>query len=177
MKNFEAVNQIHAFSKAMKGTLAGLVLVMFSTTNMSVFDMNISPVFLPVFAILFWPVKASYTWSLLGVMGIGLFQDVLSAGPLGAWALVYLALFFILGRGVKTKMPLWNAWWLYAVFILFAALFVTLIGKLILRIWPDMSGLMANAVLSVLIFPICYFIRSLIVPEARQARIRERGTL
>jgi len=75
--------------------LVGLVCVLLSFVPLSaIFDADVAPAF-GLMAIYFWAVQRPDVFPVYAVFSVGLLYDLLSAGPLGLWALVYLVVYGI----------------------------------------------------------------------------------
>lgn len=73
--------------------LAGFLCMLLSFVPFSrIFGVEIAPAF-GLIAVYYWAVQRPDVFPPYGVFAIGLFYDLLSAGPLGLWALVYLIIF------------------------------------------------------------------------------------
>jgi rod shape-determining protein MreD len=73
--------------------LAGFVCMLLSFVPFSrIFGVEIAPAF-GLIAVYYWAVQRPDVFPPYGVFAIGLFYDLLSAGPLGLWALVYLIVY------------------------------------------------------------------------------------
>ncbi|HFB54907.1 MAG TPA: hypothetical protein ENJ46_03200 [Hellea balneolensis] len=159
MSQNESAYHLRSISFAFQGLLAGIVLVFFSLANLDIGIFNVGFIFIPVAAILFWPMGASYTWSLLCVFLLGLFYDMASAQPLGIWAISYLVLFILLGKGVKVNIRFMNALFGYILSVLFVAILAFILGLIALGQWPNSGTMALGAVLSVLAFPLVFGLR------------------
>ena len=168
MSDTESANQIHSFSRAVQGGLWGMVLVFFALISVDLGQARLGFMFLPVAAIFFWPKTASHSWSLVGVFTLGLFYDVVSAGPLGLWALVLLIVFILMGGGAAAKIKFWPAVAGYSLGVAFVFVILLIFGKLTLTASPNAFSLGMNAAGSILIFPIIYWLRSLFVSGAKE---------
>jgi len=75
--------------------LVGLACVLLSFVPLSaIFDADVAPAF-GLMAIYFWAVQRPDVFPAYAVFSVGLLYDLLSAGPLGLWALVYLVVYGI----------------------------------------------------------------------------------
>jgi rod shape-determining protein MreD len=73
--------------------LAGFFCMLLSFVPFSrIFGVEIAPAF-GLIAVYYWAVQRPDVFPPYGVFAIGLFYDLLSAGPLGLWALVYLIVY------------------------------------------------------------------------------------
>jgi hypothetical protein len=159
MSQNESAYRLRSITFAFQGLLSGIVLVFFSLANLDLGVFNVGFIFIPVAAILFWPTGASYTWSLLCVFLLGLFHDMASAQPLGIWAVSYLVLFVLLGKGVNVNIKFISAFLGYMISVLFVIALSFILGLVALGQWPNGGAMVLGAVLSVLAFPIIYGLR------------------
>ncbi len=73
----------------------GLACVLLSFVPLSaIFEADVAPAF-GLMAIYYWAVQRPDVFPAYAVFTVGLFYDLLSAGPLGLWALVYLIVYGI----------------------------------------------------------------------------------
>lgn len=161
MTDREGVSRLQSISHALQGAGFTLVLVIFSTLSLQIGIFQFGLSFIPVAGLLFWPEKASKTWSLGCIFLLGLLQDGLSFGPLGLYALCYLALFMTVGGGLKERFGLLSA---VSAFILaagFVAVELLVFGKLFLGYWPVWSGLVFDVIASTITFPVIYWLLTL----------------
>lgn len=159
----ESANQLNSISLSLQGLAVGIVLIFPALLSMDLLGGHISLGFLPVAAVYLWPQAASYSWSLPSVFLIGLFYDMASASPIGMWTLAFLILFLVLGGGITHKAGLGRAMGGFSLSVLLCLVVVFIVGRLSLGQWPRINSLLVNAVASIIVFPIIYWIRSLFV--------------
>ena len=166
MTSLESANPIRSFSLALQGGLFGVIMAYAALINLDFGGVRIGFSFLPILAIFFWPQKASYSWSLIAVFFVGLFYDIISATPLGMWALISLCLFLILGGGVNPRVNFSIGIGGFSAAVLLGCIFFATFGKLALGYWPSWSSLLANAGVTILMFPLVYWGRKLFTSAA-----------
>lgn len=173
MSEQENAYRLNAFSGALQGLVIGIFLVFCALTNLKLGNVHVGFVFLPVAAIFYWPLKASYSLSLVCVFLLGLFHDVASNGPLGVWTLCYIFLFMIMGGGVRTKKNFSKALGGFVLALGFVFLLAFVFGFIALGRWPDLFGLLISVVSSIVVFPLCYWLHSLFSSLQNDAAIGE----
>jgi len=161
MMEEERTNALLAFSYSVQGLGLGALLIFPAMLSVDLPGLHFALSFLPLTAIYFWPSKASYSWSLPAIFIYGLFYDMVSAGPLGIWALAFLILFISLGGGVTIKNGLLYNLLGYAVCVLFVFIFVLVLGRLSTGHWPQFHLLLTNALATIAVFPFLYWVRGL----------------
>jgi len=159
----ERTNDLLAFSYALQGLGLGIVLSFFAMLSIDLPGWFFGLTFLPVAAIFCWPEKASYSWSLFAVFVFGLFFDIVSGGPLGVWALSLLVLFIVLGGRAEIRHGLTGHIVGYALCVVFVFVLVLVFGRLSLGHWPQIFGLLINALATIAVFPFLYWLRSMYV--------------
>ena len=159
----ESVSQTQSISLSFQGAVIGIALVFIALLSMDLGKMHFGFSFVPVVVIYYWPRAASYSWSLLFMFLLGLFYDMASANTLGMWALAFLILFMVLDETPKGISGLGRAVVEYALSVMFCLVIVLLLGWLSIGKLPQISTLLGNAVASIVIFPIFYWVRSLFV--------------
>ena len=175
MTSAESGNQLQSISLAFQGFVVGLILVVFSMISLQVANVQFGLSFLPVAAFLFWPDRASYTWSLFFIFLIGMFHDFVSFGPLGLRTICYLLLFIAMGGGLRMKLNLGAALGGFTLGIGFILTVIMMIGRLFMGYWPSWTNLMTDGLASVMVFPIIFWLLSLrnsIVPDHERREVR-----
>ncbi len=158
----ERTNTLLAFSYALQGLGIGIVLIFPALLNIDLPGFYFGLSFLPIAAIFYWPAKASYSWSLLAIFIFGLFYDMVSAGPLGVWALSFLVLYIVMGGGATVKNNFLAHLIGYALCVVFVFILVTIFGRISTGHWPQIYRLLVNFVATIAVFPLLYWVRSLI---------------
>ena len=159
----KTVSKVRSISLSFQGLIVGIGMVFLALLSMDIGNMNFGFSFLPVIVIYYWPSAASYSWSLLCVFLFGLFYDMASANTLGMWALAFLVLFMVLDGAPRGRSGLGRALIEYALTVLFCLVVVLLIGWISMGRLPQVGSLLGNAVASIAVFPIAYWIRSMFV--------------
>jgi len=148
---------------AWQGILVLSVLTIIGMLSMNIFGRVVSFSLLPLIGVILWPRGASPKTSIIAMLILGLLLDVLTGGPLGLWALVYLAVFMILRPHQRLK-PL-----------KFSGAFVQVLGGILIALilafglaWFANShrpqiGLLGPPLLAALtFFPVIYAARALL---------------
>lgn len=161
MSDHEAPNSIRSFSGALQGLGIGFLLVFMALTHLDLGGYHIGFILLPVATIYLWPVHASYSWSLLCIFLLGIFHDLASDGPLGVWAISYLLLFLIMGRGVGRHIAFGQAMGGFALSLLFVAVVSYGFGFVALGASPNIGGMLVSILTALLFFPLLYWVRHL----------------
>lgn len=161
MSQIESTNQIQALSLSLQGLGIGVLLIFPALLSLEMFGGHFGFSFLPVTAIYFWPRGASYSWSLLGVFVFGLLYDMVSSSALGMWTLAFLILFMVMGGEISHKRGLVRAIGIFSLSVVLVLIIVFIVGRLSLGKWPQFYGLLGNALVSIIVFPVLYWIRSL----------------
>ncbi len=166
----ESANQVNSISLSLQGLAIGLVLIFPALLSMDIGGGHIALGFLPVAAVYLWPRAASYSWSLPSVFLIGLFYDIASASPIGMWTLALLILFIVLAGGIAQGDGLGRAVAGFSLSVLLCLVIVLIVGRLSMGQWPRINILLVNAVASIIVFPIIYWMRSLFVVARGQQK-------
>lgn len=159
----ESVNQLHSISLSLQGLVVGIIIVFPALLSLDIWGRHIALGFLPIAIVFLWPHAASYSWSLFCIFLIGLFYDMISASPLGMWALTLLILYVVLGGGIKHTGGLGRAVAGFGLCVFLCLIIVLILGKFSLGQWPRFDTLLLNALASLAVFPIIYWIRNLIL--------------
>ncbi len=157
----EAVNRLQSFSWVIQGVVVGVILTYLALLNLDFGRFHIGFMFLPVMAIFFWPVQASYSWSLIGIFLVGLFHDIASDGPLGIWMLSYLSLYLIMGGGIDMKYSFTASFLWFVLSLMFIVLCMFTIGYISLGHLPRGIGVLFNLGTALALFPLVYWLRTL----------------
>lgn len=145
---------------SLQGGIFGLALAILSGLSIRIGPIEAGFTLVPLIAVFIWPRGASNMLSSYFIFTIGFFVDVLSAGPPGLWAFIYLA-FYGLFRpdqryGTPSLAALWPQFllWLLSAFI--AAVFI---GQLFIEGRTSVGALVMQVVAAAFLFPVVYFVR------------------
>lgn len=143
-----------------RGVLLLLFLTVLSVLSVNILGRNISFVFLPLMAISLWPRVQTPIISIVFILLFGLLLDMLSAGPLGLWSLVFLSVLTLLRPHKRLKpltfLPAFRMWLAVLVFACVAAYFL---GWFAMVSQPDIWPLLYNALAGIVLFPLVYCVR------------------
>lgn len=145
-----------ALVKAATPTLLGVLGVVILALPLRLFEGTTPTPIIPLVVVFFWSIYAPDYMPSVGVFFIGLFQDLLTGGPLGLWAVVYLVTQFIvmsqrsyfLGREQQV------VWLGFALAALGASLIFWLVMSLMSGVLLPYGGLFAQMAATVLIYPL-----------------------
>ena len=148
------------------GTWKGVLFLLFLTTlsvlSVDIFGRKVSFIFLPLTAIFLWPRIETPIVSIVFILVFGLLVDILSSGPLGLWALIFLSVFTLFGPYRRLKpyrfIPAFRLWLAVLVFTSIAAYFL---GWFSIGRRPDIWALLYQAVAAIALFPFVYSLRYL----------------
>lgn len=145
-----------------KGALLFLGLTALSVLSVNILGRNVSFMFLPLTAVFLWPRVGASTVSVIIILLFGLLLDLLSAGPLGLWSLIFLSVFALFRPHHRIKpytfLPAFRLWLGVVGFALAATYFL---GWFAMRIQPDFWSLFFQAAAAIVLFPIVYGVRHL----------------
>ena len=161
MTDTSSLSQLQTISIALQGLAVGSVLVLLSAISFEIFGLSFGLTFIPIVALMYWPQKASRSWSILFVFLLGLLQAIVSFTPLGLWAFCYLVLFIILGGEITFSKKLSAAWGSFFVLIIFIGVILYIVGRMILGQWPPLVPLVTDATASFVVFPLIFWARNL----------------
>ena len=136
--------------------LLGLFGVIILALPLRIFEGLAPTPIIPLVVVFFWSIYAPAYMPSLSVFFIGLLQDLLTGGPLGLWAVVYLVTQYIvmsqreyfLGREQKV------VWLGFALAAAAASLILWLVMSLMSGVLLPMGGLVAQMAATVLIYPL-----------------------
>jgi hypothetical protein len=168
-----SLSQLQTISIALQGLAAGIILVLLSAISFQISGFTFGLSFIPIIALMYWPKKASKSWSMIFVFFLGLVQATISFSPLGLWALCYLSLFIILGGEIVFSERLSTAWGSFFVCVLFVVIILYFVGRLMLGQWPPLTPMVTDLIASVLIFPLVFWGRNLASTFGRESEKRE----
>lgn len=145
-----------------KGILLMTFLVFISILNVNIFGRSFSLICLPVIGICLWPRTEGSIVSIIAILIFGLLLDLLSAGPLGLWALIFLSVFTILRPHMRMRPhTLSSAFGQWLLALAFAVIASYLLGWFALQSRPDTMPLLYQAIAATVLFPIVYGLRHL----------------
>ena len=146
---------------AIVSVLVMAVLCVLSQMTFNVGARKISFLMVPCLAIYVWPRGANPTFSILGICALGFFQDFLSYGPIGLWALTWLILFLALRPEARAK-PVSFLGQLGGISVVLAAVVVVQWGlaKFVLGQIVDMKSLAFLAIIALAVFPPIFGLRT-----------------
>lgn len=167
MNDLEAVNQLQSFSLALQGLLAAIIAILLAQSSVQIGDVLIGFYFLPALVIVFWPARASYSWTIFFWFLLGLLHDVISNGPFGVWSLSYLLAYIVLGGGVPVKSRFSAAFLRFIICISVMTIVSFLAADIVSgAAFPNIAGVLSSLAFVTVLFPIVYF--SLILLGVRQ---------
>lgn len=151
---YRAENLLRLF-KAAAPTLLGLIGVIILALPIRLFEGFLPTPVIPLVVVFFWSIYGPDYLPSLSVFFIGLLQDLLTGGPLGLWAAVYLAAQFIvlsqrpyfLGREQKV------VWIGFAFAAAGASLILWLVMSLMSGVLLPVRALLFQMVATVMIYP------------------------
>ena len=145
-----------------KGVLLMLVLTAFSVLSINIFGRTVSFLFVPLIAVYLWPRVETPIASIVFILVFGLLLDLLSAGPLGLWALIFLSVFTLFGSHRRLKPhKFMSAFRLWIGALGFALASAFLLGWFAMSRQPDIWPLVYQAVAAIFLFPFVYGARNL----------------
>jgi len=145
-----------------KGIFLMVFLVFISVLNVNILGRSISFICLPLIGICLWPRTESPILSIIAILIFGLLVDLLSAGPLGLWALIFLSVFTIFRPHMRLKPHTFNSalvQWLVALVLAMIASYV--LGWFARNNRPDLVPLLYQALTATVLFPVVYGLRHL----------------
>jgi len=153
-------NALQSVSVVLQALALGAVLVCLSLLHISIGTLSLSLMFLPTAILFFWPQQSRFSPAVWSVLLIGLFQDLVSGGALGLWALIYTFLFIVIDPTVRAvRGGLFSQWSLFAFLIMVTACFYWILGMAGAGAPPDYLALALNAVLVIICFPAMFALR------------------
>lgn len=145
-----------------RGIILMLLLTLISTLSVNIAGRSIAFIFLPLIGICLWPRTESSILSIIAILIFGLLLDLLSGGPLGLWALIFLTVFAVFRphqrlkpHSFKTAFLLWFA------ILGFGLVSLYFLGWFAIRNKPELTVLLYQALLAIVFFPAIYGIRHL----------------
>ena len=152
--------QTSSKSGALKGALFLLGLTLLSVLSVNISGRAVNFLFFPVMAIFLWPRVENPVASIVIILVFGLLLDVISAGPLGLWPLIFLTIFTLFRPHKRLKARhFWPSFggWLGALTL--SVIGAYLLGWFALERRPEIGALLTSAAAAILAFPIVYFLR------------------
>ncbi|MEE9272655.1 MAG: hypothetical protein V3U57_05250 [Robiginitomaculum sp.] len=165
MSKPEQTNALQTLSRAIQGFIFCLVLIFFSLSSVEIFGQYFRLAFLPFAGLFLWPLQASKRWSLVFVFILGVLYDIFSGGPMGIWALSFLIYFIAVNegiRGIKDKLGWLQALGLFFVTLIFLGAIAAVLNRVSLGIWPSRIIIVNTVVVTLIAFPLIYWIRNLL---------------
>jgi len=157
-----STQQLPAKGGTWKGALFLLILTMLSTLSLSVLGRALNFIFLPAMAVFLWPRLENPTGSIVIILFFGLLLDIISAGPLGLWPLVFLIIFVLFRPHMRLKPRSFGAsygQWFGALALAMIAAY--LLGWFAMERRPEFAPLLPNAMTALVAFPFIYGLRHL----------------
>ena len=143
-----------------KGILMMLLLTIFSVLSVNIAGRSIGFIFLPLIGVCLWPRTENSIVSIIAILILGLLLDLLSAGPLGLWALIFLTVFAIFRPHQRLKPHNFkSAFTLWLIVLSLGIIGSYFLGWFARQNQPDLSALLYQALSSLVFFPIIYGLR------------------
>lgn len=159
MNEQEAPNSIRSLSGALQGLTSGFIVVFLALVHFDLSGHHIGFILFPVAVIYLWPSHASHSWSLFCIFLLGIFHDLASDGPLGIWAVCYLLLFIIMGKGIGRNVTFRRAVSGFGLSLLFVAGLSYGLGFVSLGAPPNIVSLLISVLTALLFFPLLFWLR------------------
>lgn len=145
-----------------QGILLMVLLTFISVLSVNVFGQAVSFVFLPLMGICLWPRTDKVVLSIIAILLFGLLLDLLWAGPLGLWALIFLAVFALFRPHLRLKAhSSGSAFYQWIAALIFALIMSYLLGWFARESRPAILPLLYQALAATLLFPLIYGLRHL----------------
>lgn len=144
------------FAKAAAPTLLGLLGVIILSLPVRLFEGAVPTPVLPLVVVFFWSIYSPNYLPPFSVFFIGLLQDLLSGGPLGMWAGVYLLTQYI----VMTQRPYFLGreqrvvWLGFALAAAGSGIILWLVMSLMSGVLLPVRGLIFQMLATVAIYPL-----------------------
>lgn len=143
-----------------KGVLLLLLLTTLSVLSMDILGRKVSFIFLPLMGVFLWPRIERPIASIIFILLFGLLLDLVSAGPLGLWSLVFLTVFAIVAPDRRVAPQTFiSAFRLWFVVLLLALAATYCLGWFAIGSRPDLWALFYQAVAAIVLFPFVYGLR------------------
>lgn len=156
-------NALQTVSIALQTLALGILLVCMSLANVTLGTISISMMFLPAALLFFWPKNSKFAPAIATALIIGLFQDLVSGGPLGLWTLTYTALFIIIDPTVRqSRGGLLSQWSVFVLLMACVALLTFILGRLSMSAAPNIAAMLLNAGAVIIAFPLMFGLRRFI---------------
>jgi len=145
-----------------KGILMMVFLTAISVLSLNIFGQTVSFVFLPLIGICLWPRTERVVISIIAILFFGLLLDLLWAGPLGLWALIFLTTFALFRPHLRPKPHSFSSAFLQWLGVLvFALIGSYFLGWLARESRPAIWPLLYQALAATVLFPGVYAMRHL----------------
>jgi len=145
-----------------KGVLLLLVLTVLSVLSVNISSRQIGFIFLPLIAVCLWPRINSPIASIIFILLFGFILDILSAGPLGLWSIIFLTVFAFIRPHQRIKPQTFiSTFRLWIAVLGFAFVAAYLLGWFAMRNRPDIWPLLYQAAAAMVLFPAVYGMRHL----------------
>ncbi len=153
-----------AQSSSSRGTRKGALLLLFLTVlsvlNADILGREVSFIFLPLMAVFLWPRIGTPIASIILILLFGLLLDLLSAGPLGLWSLIFLSVFAIFAPHKRLKpLTLKSAFFRWLAVLLFALIAAYFLGWYALRSRPEIWPMIYQGAAAIILFPFVFGFR------------------
>lgn len=136
--------------------MTGVVLVFFTLMPFSIAGgLFVTPAF-PLMAVYFWSLYRPDLMPATAVFALGLMQDFMSGSVLGLWSFVYLVAFaFVTGQRANLLHRISHrVWFGFGIVMSVAAATAWLFGSVVFAEFLSPAPFLAQAALSILIYPL-----------------------
>lgn len=136
------------------------VLTVLGVINISAFGWNLSLQWLPLVAVALWPRGAYPIYSIIALLILGVFQDWVSFGVPGQWALIYLLTYAFIRPFERIKtLNFGGGLVVWCIAMTVALVTIAFTGRVIYSDWPNWVVLFRMAGIASLFFPLIWYIR------------------
>lgn len=154
-------NIFKARGYALQGGAFTAFLLVFALLTFRIGQLEAALIFVPLAGVYLWPRNATSALSAILIFGLGLAVDVLSGGPVGLWAFLYLSLFGVFRPDLRgTEKGLYTAWSSFCIWVLLVIALTWLIGAVFVSGRTDWMSLVTQGSVAVILFPLVYVLRN-----------------
>lgn len=153
-------NLAKARGLSLQGGAFSLTLAFLSSLSIRLGPIEAGLTFVPMIAIFLWPRGSSSGLSCIFIFLTGMIVDIVSAGPLGLSAIIYLALYGLLQPDQRSgQSQLKHLWPQFLVWVVAAFCAVLVAGQLFISGRTAWWPLFMQSLFAVLAFPMIFSIR------------------
>lgn len=149
---------------AVQGAAFGVFLLVFALITFRLGRFEVALTFIPLVAVYLWPRHAATGLSSALIFLLGMAVDILSGGPVGLWAFIYLALYGVFRPDLRGRdKGLGSMWGVFCFWVAGAMIITLILGAIFVSGRTGTGALALQAIVALILFPVLYVLNKTVI--------------